>query len=504
MRSKKAIKNILSNLVLQIVFLAYGFIVRKIIISTFGSNINGLISSITQFLAYIALLESGFGPVVKSMFYKPIANDDKEQIKSIIKETDKFFKRLSIVFIIYIIVLCIFYPLIVAKDFDYIYTISLIIIISISTFTEYFFGMTYKIYLQSKQLNYVISITQIVTYILSIVSIFIMVKIGVNIHLLKLITGVIFIIRPLFLNYYAKSKFDIKFDQTTKKIDIKQKWDGLAQHIASVIHGNTDITILTIFSTLKEVSVYSTYSLIITGIKQIIQSFNSGIDSTFGDIIARGEKNNINVKFSSYETLYYTITTIIFSCTLVLITPFISVFTKGIADANYNRYFFGILLVISEYIWAIRLPYSSLTMSAGHFKETKKGAWLECIINIAVSIILVKKFGIVGVAFGTITAMLIRTIEFINHSNKKILFRSNLYSVKKVLVIFVETVLIYLVTYKINFIKIDNYLIWFGCSVFVFCISTIIVLIINVISYYKEIPEILLMIQRIIKREKKI
>ena len=63
MRSKKAIYNIISNLMLQFVVVIYGFIVPQIIISNFGSSVNGLISSITQFLAYITLLESGFGPV---------------------------------------------------------------------------------------------------------------------------------------------------------------------------------------------------------------------------------------------------------------------------------------------------------------------------------------------------------------------------------------------------------------------------------------------------------
>ena len=40
MRSKKAIKNIISSLVLQIVILVSGFIVPKLIIKTFGSNVN--------------------------------------------------------------------------------------------------------------------------------------------------------------------------------------------------------------------------------------------------------------------------------------------------------------------------------------------------------------------------------------------------------------------------------------------------------------------------------
>ena len=85
MRSRKTLLNITSNLLLQIIIVLYGFIVPKIIINLFGSNVNGLISSITQFLSYIILFESGFGPVLKSILYKPIAKKDKNTIESILK-----------------------------------------------------------------------------------------------------------------------------------------------------------------------------------------------------------------------------------------------------------------------------------------------------------------------------------------------------------------------------------------------------------------------------------
>lgn len=77
MRSKKAIKNIIFSLTLQIITIICGFIVPKLIISSYGSDVNGLITSISQFLAYITLLEAGFGPVIRSTLYKPIANNNK-------------------------------------------------------------------------------------------------------------------------------------------------------------------------------------------------------------------------------------------------------------------------------------------------------------------------------------------------------------------------------------------------------------------------------------------
>ena len=486
MRSKKAMYNIVTNLLLQLIVIVYGFIVPKIIISMFGSNVNGLISSITQFLAYIALLESGFGPVVKSALYKPISNKDNKAIAGILKTTEKFFRNIAYIFLVYILILCVVYPLLVRNDFSWIYTVSLIIIIGISTFAEYFFGMTYRLFLQANQKTYIISLIQIVTYILSIIFIVVLAQIGANIQIIKLVSGIVFVLRPLLQNLYVKRKYNINFNDCTERYELKQKWDGLAQHIAAVIHSNTDITILTIFCSLKEVSVYSIYYLVVKGVKSIIQSFNSGIDASFGDMIAKKEIDNLNKKFNMYEVMYFTIVTIIFTSTIILITPFISVYTKGITDANYVRYVFGYLIVISEYIWAIRLPYSSVVLAAGHFKETRKGAWIEALSNIIISILLVWKFGIVGVTIGTIVAMTIRTMEFIYHANKYIIYRNVLNSLKKLCIVILETLIIVLISRFFPYFDNTSYINWMFNGVITLIVSAVIVIIINSIIYKKD------------------
>lgn len=500
MRRKKVAYNVLSNLALQLVVVLYGFIVPKIIISSFGSNVNGLISSITQFLAYITLLESGFGPVVKSALYKPIAKHDKKSIANILKTSEKFFRKISYIFLFYIVVLCLFYPMIVSSNFEYLYTVSLIVIISIGTFAEYFFGMTYRLYLQADQKTYVISIIQIFTYILSIIVIVILAKMGVNIQLLKLGSGVIFVLRPLLQNLYVKRKYDINFDCCDTNYKLKNKWDGLAQHIASVIHSNTDVTVLTFFCTLTEVSVYSVYYLVVKGIKQIIQAFNNGIDASFGDMMAKNEQENLNKKFGLYEFVYFAITTVIFSSTMVLIVPFVRIYTKGIMDVDYIRPLFGYLIVISEYIWAIRLPYSSITLAAGHFKQTRIGAWVEAIVNIVLSVILVIKFGIIGVTIGTIVGMLIRTIEFIYHTNKYILNRNILVNIKKILIIVLEMVAIVFVCHFYS-LEVLSYSRWLLLSIEVCLTATVITLVFSFLCFKKDLKDVLPMILK--KRQRK-
>ena len=501
MRSKLAFKNIFSTLILQIIILVYGFVVPKLIIKSFGSDVNGLLSSISQFLSYITLLEAGLCPVVRSALYKPISKKDNKQIINILKAAEKFFRLISLIFIIYLIGLSLIYPLIIQSEFSYLYTFSLIVIIAISTFFEYYFGITYSLYLYAEQKKYIISYIQIVTYILNIIAVFALIKMYANIQIIKLISGILFVMRPIILNIYVKRKFNINLKQADKNYKLEKRWDGLSQHIAAIIHDSTDVAILTIFTKLSEISVYSVYAMVTRGINSIVLSLTGGIDASFGDMIAKDEKEALNKNFNLYEFGYLTIITIIYLCTLILIVPFVEVYTLGITDANYIRYLFGTLLVISWFVHAIRAPYNMIVLAAGHFKETKKGAWLEAITNVLLSVILVSKFGIIGVAIGTLVATSIRTIEYIYHTNKYILDRNVIVSVKKIFIIVIELFLVIIIFKFIPFLLVNNsYLNWLINAVFVFLITSLIVLSFNCVIYRKEFKEILKILKKIIKK----
>lgn len=502
MRSKKTVLNILSSLSLQIIVIISSLIVPKLIISSFGSDVNGLVTSITQFLAYITLLESGIGPVVKAALYKPLATKNKHEIVNILKSTEKFFKTIGKIFIVYLILLFLFYPILVNNEFNYLYTISLILIISISTFFEYFFGLTYQLFLDAKQESYIINFLRIGTYILNIIAVIILIKLNSNIHIIKLVSGMIFIIRPIITNLYVKKKNNINLEEADDNYKLEKKWDGLAQHIAAIIHGNTDITLLTLFSKLSEVSVYSVYYLIINGVKKITSSFTGGIDALFGDMLAKGENEKLSKTFNLYEIMYFSIITIFYICTLVLIVPFVSVYTKNISDVNYLRPTFAMILTLSEFVWSIRLPYSSITLAAGHFKETRVGAWVEVFTNIVISTILVIKHGIIGVAIGTLIAMIIRTIEFIYHSNKYILKRNIILTLKKIFIMLIEVLVMTLICHNYINIKITNYQSWVLYGIIIFVICTMIIMIINYIFFNNESKELIAFIKKYIKKRR--
>lgn len=500
MRKKRAINNIFSSLLLQIIIIICGFIVPKLIISKYGSSVNGLIVSITQFLGYITLLEAGFGSVIKATLYKPIASKNKNEIERILKSSQKIFRKISYVFIIYILILCVILPAILNDNFDIAFTISLIIIISISNIFEYYFGMTYKLYLNASQNNYIISLMQIFTTILNTIMIVILVKLDASIQLVKLVSCLIFILRPIVQNIYVKKKYNINLKNVDSCYEIKQKWDAFAQHISYVIHNNTDIIILTLFSNLKEVSVYSIYYLILNCIRNIIcNTFVNSVDSIFGDMIAKKEKQILNNSFSMYESIYLTISTVVFICTFILIVPFVKVYTNEITDANYIRYTFASIIVIAEFIFVIKQLYYGLVKVSGHFKQTKKGAIIEALTNIIISFILVFNYGIIGVAIGTLVSMVIRTIEIIIYTSKNILKRKISYSIKRLIIIIFEFSLILIINSFIN-IDINSYVSWLLKAIIIFLISSVIVIFINNIFYKENFKKAIYEIKNMIKK----
>ena len=196
------------------------------------------------------------------------------------------------------------------------------------------------------------------------------------------------------------------------------------------------------------------------------------------------------------------VATILFVSTILLISPFVSVYTKGVMDADYVRPLFGFLLVLGEYISAVRMPYNSIVHAAGHFKETKRGAWLEAIINITLSIALVFNFGLVGVAIGTTVAMFIRTVEFVYHANKYVLHRSVKNSVGKIFVAIMITTISSIVWFSIIHISLPtNYLEWILEAVMVFLTISSITILSYCIFYRKEMKDALVFLRKMLGRK---
>lgn len=109
-RKEKLILNTVTGIIKQIVTVICGFILPRYMLLYYGSSVNGLISSISNFLGFISLLDMGVGAVIQANLYKPLADKDTGMISQIVVSSERFFRRLAYIFIGYIVALCFLFP----------------------------------------------------------------------------------------------------------------------------------------------------------------------------------------------------------------------------------------------------------------------------------------------------------------------------------------------------------------------------------------------------------
>ena len=469
--------NAASALLLQLVSAAVGIILPRLILGAYGSEANGLVSSITQFLSYIALMEAGTGSVMRAAMYKPLADGDMLKLSGVVNACRRFFCGIAFAFLGYLAILAFAYPLLAKNEnFSYDFILTLVLILGINTLTQYFLSLANTLLLQAHQKIYISNLLEIGTLIVNLILSVILIRSGAELRVLKLMTALLFLVRPGIIYVYVKKRYAIDKTVPPDNTAVSQRWDGLGHHLAFFAHKNTDVVVLTFFSTYQEISVYSVYIMVTNAIQMALNSISSSITAKLGDLFVRNDRDGLERSFARHETLTYVVATLLFSVTNVMIVPFVGVYTQDITDVNYLRQGFSLLMVLAEFIYAVRAPYSNLAFAVGAFKDTRNGALIEAVINILVSLALVSWLGISGVAVGTLIAMLYRTVDYVIYLSKNILCRPLKHFARNVSLSAVSYVLISIVggVLVVPLFKMNDLFNWAVCAAIITAIATMI------------------------------
>ena len=429
-RATKTKLNIAASVVYQLVAAIISLVLPRIILSEFGSEANGLMQAITQFLTYTLLLEFGVGGVIRASFYKPLAENDTNAVSDIFNNTKKYFSKISLVFFVYMLFLTAFSKLLIKTEFDFLYVGAMVVILALNNYFSYYFALPHRLLMTADQKVYLLQTMQTITNILNFVVCVIAVKCGLNLHAVKFVSMVTFIINPVVLRWYVAKHYTISNKVFDEKRKIPSKGDGVIHHTAYFIHRSTDVVILSAVCGVKMASVYTVYNAVVVIVENLLNSISSGMASAIGDMIAKDEREELNTSFDRYE--FFNTFLAIWASTVmaVLIIPFVKIYTKGVTDVNYIRPVFAYVLIAAGLMYCIRMPYNTVITSAGHYRETRVEAIVEVCLNLGVSLCLVKPLGLTGVATGTLAAMSYRTIYMVWYLSKNILNRPVLRFVK--------------------------------------------------------------------------
>lgn len=493
-RTQKAKWNMTSSMVAQLLTMACGLIIPRLMIKTFGSELYGATTSITNFLAYITLIEGGIGGVARAALYKPLAEKNTVEISNVYNEIIKFFRVVGVIFIIYTLGLACSYKFLASSsDLEWFFSFILVIVISISTIGQYFLGISNSILLQADQKLYINNLLNTFTVFINTIFIVILIYLNCNIIIVKFVSSCIFLIRPFALSVYVKKKYKLlSIKECTKTNSLSQKWTALGQHIAYFLHSNTDIVVLTVLTNLKVVAVYSVYNMVVSSVRNLTASFYNGLESVLGNMYAKKEIDQLNKVFGYYETMISIVAIVLFSSTASLIVPFVRLYTQGVNDVNYVIPEFATIAVLAEMVYTLRTPYHYMVNAANRFRETRFSAYGEAVINIAFSVLLVFKFGIVGVVLATLLAMIFRSVYYAVYISKHIIHRNIWLFVKRYVINIIAFFAIFILgNYLITILGAENYFKWMICGAAVSIMAVIVTISLNFIFYKEDVWAIL-------------
>jgi hypothetical protein len=502
MRTKKFFYNSITTAFYQVVLMLAGFITPRIMLKYYGSEINGLVSSITQFIVYFNLVEAGLSGAAIYALYKPLADKEHKAINGVVSAARKFYTQSGYIFVSLTIGLAVFYPLFIKTQVLSQYEVAfLVLILGVNGALEFFTLSKYRVLLSADKKTYVISLASLIHIVINTIIIVILGTMQVNIVILRFVALLSIFLRSFILMFYTRKRYKfLDYKETPNFESLNKRWDALYLQILGAVHTGAPVIILTVITkNLLLVSVYTIFNMVIAGVNGILSIFISGLSASFGDVIAKGETPILQKAYREFEFAYYGLITFVYSVAFVTIMPFIRIYTDGVTDINYDIALIGFLFVLNGLLYNIKTPQGMLVISAGLFKETKVQTTIQGTIAVIIGIILAPKYGITGVLIGSILSNIYRDIDllfFIPKNITKLPVKNTAIRILRIGL----TVLIIYTPFIFHEITPAGYLAWALNAVAVSIYAFAVILIISLIFERAILKDVLVRILGMVKR----
>lgn len=407
MRLKYAKRNVIYGTITYVVLMLLTFINRRIFINMLGQDMAGLQGLLQNVLSFLNLVESGVGMAIMFSLYKPFAEDDRVQIKSTVNLYSKIYKVSGTIVLIAGIVLSGALGIFVKNQIpiDYV-RICFILYVIDTTLTYYFSYKTCMLYASQK--GYIISICDFafkaVRGIVQIFMLFIFKSFLLYIAI-QILTNVGYLIT---INYMVKKKFpwfkETEVSEVQEKNNIIKNIKALFIHkVGAFVVFGTDNMLISYYLNLKIVAMYTNYQMVISFCQNFINKIFEGLTASIGNLLTEGDSEK---SFGIFKKLMFVNFWISSMATISLYNAFDKFVTIWIGKEYILDNMVVVVLLANFYITTMRMCIDKFKESGGLYYEDRYAPIFEVIINLVFSIMLVKKFGLVGVFVGTLISNL--------------------------------------------------------------------------------------------------
>lgn len=478
-RTKNSIRNSSFSIITQVLTVIMDFVVKTIFIAVLGSEylgINGLFSNI---ITLLSLADLGIGVAIPYSLYKPLAEKNTKKIQGLMNFYRKIYNIIGIIVIVIGLSLTPFLPYII-KDMPDIEGIYLIYAMFVVHSALSYFFVYKKFLIESDQKGYIVSkITFTCSVLLNIVRVTLLLL--TKNFILYLFCSIVFVlIQNFWYSYKANKLYPYIKERNNETISDEDKLEIttnvkalLIYKIGSVVTNGTDNIVISKWIGLVAVGIYSNYILIVNSLNNVLMQLFNAITASIGNLVVTNNERSkaIYEKLNFFNFYIYSLCSI---CLFILVNPFMYIWLGNDYVLSLSVSF---LLAINFYITGMQAVTNSFRSAYGLFYKARFRPIAMVIINIIVSIILVKPLGIAGVLIGTIVSRLLTVSWLDPYVVYKYGFKDNVTTYYKTyiyyfIIFILSSGLLYLFSTLFN---MHNIIFWIFTAISIFIIYNIII-----------------------------
>ena len=237
-RTKKFMFNASSAALMQVITMLAGLITPRIMLTCYGSEINGLVSSIAQFVSYFNIVEAGLTSAVVYALYKPLAQKDMNVISGVVVASKKFYYQAGCAFMALVIGMAIIYPQYIRTDKLGPTMVCILVFVSaVGGALDFFALAKYSAILTADQRGYIKNIGTMIQTIMNTLIVVVMSYLGANIVILKIMALSSLFLRSAFLFIYVKRKYYF-LDEKAKPnyVGLEKRWSAFYLQLLQIVH----------------------------------------------------------------------------------------------------------------------------------------------------------------------------------------------------------------------------------------------------------------------------
>lgn len=491
MRTINSIKNISTGILLQLIVVILGFISRKIFINTLGIQLLGINGLLTNILSMLGLVELGIGTAIYYSLYRPLAEKNKGQISAIMNLYGRMYRYIGILVILLGLIILPFLQYVINTDIQMSYVRVIFIIFLLDSSISYFLAYRRNIF-SADQKDHILNKISIIFSVITSISQIVIILITRNYLIYLLVKIVLVFIQNIYIYIKSNKEYPYlkikneKIDESIRKEIIKNIKALCVVKLSVYCVLGTDNILLSIFSGVGIVGLYSNYYLIIGTVTRIIQQVFIGIKASFGNFLIRKTKEEVNEIFNVFHFTNFWIASFSATALIVLINPFISLWIGEEMTLPINLV---IVIIFNFYNQIMTNAIEVVRDSAGLYSPYpffKYWALIEGILNLIISILLAKvlKMGAIGIFLGTSISTCI-TVYVLPWNVYKYVFKIS--SVKYYINHFVYMGLAFMISistyYLANLITLDHFILEF---LYKMIISIVLPNIVIILLFYRS------------------